>query len=106
MTSARTRGGEPGIGLQYRSVPTCRVQEFPRLGPDSARRRVLIRQVQPDEETIESAARENARVKTPIGERSVARAATRQPKRAWITGGHLGGEAEYTSGERELRIFF
>ena len=56
--------------------------------------------------TIEIAARENASVKTPIGGRSVARAATREPKRARITGGHRGGEAEYRSGEREHCVFY
>ena len=66
-----------------------------RLGLDGIRRGAsTIRQVQPAEETIESAARENASVKTPIGGRSVARAATREPERAWITGGGRGGYAE------------
>ena len=34
--------------------------------------------------TIESAARENASVKIPIGGRSLARAATKEPERAWV----------------------
>ena len=49
-----------------------------------------VRQVQPAEGKIESAARENASVKTPFGGRSVARATTREPDRAWITGGRRG----------------
>ena len=43
---------------------------------------------------MESAARENASVKTPIGGSSVARAAAREPERAWITGRGRGGDAE------------
>ena len=48
----------------------------------------------PPTPTIESAERENASVKPPIGGRSAARAALREPERAWITGGHCGGDAD------------
>ena len=47
---------------------------------------------------IESAPRENASVKTPIGGRSVARATTREPERAWITQEVIG---DCRPGERE-----
>ena len=66
-----------------------------RLGLYGTRRSAsTVRQVQPAEEMIESAAKENVSVKTPIGGRSVARATTRKPEKAWITGGGRGGDAE------------
>ena len=60
--------------------------------------------------TIESGAGENASMKTQIGGRSIAKAVSREPERAWITGGRRGGAADYRSGEREhmrvLPMFF
>ena len=58
---------------------------------------------------IESAAKESASAeKTPIGGRSVARAAiAREPEGAWTTGGRREGDADYRSGKRKLeRVFY
>ena len=45
--------------------------------------------------------------KTPIGGRSVARAAiAREPKGAWTTRGRREGDADYRSGKRELHCVF
>ena len=85
-------GGEPGNRV---TVFICthlpKAGKISRLGLYGTRRSAsTVRQVQPAEKTIESAARENVGVKTPIGERSVAKTATREPERAWITGGRRG----------------
>ena len=58
--------------------------------------------------TIESAAKESASAeKTPIGGRSVAKAAiAREPKGAWTTGGRWEGNADYRSGKRVLHCVF
>ena len=89
MISARTRGGEPGnLVTVLISTHLQKAGKKTRLGLYGIRNSAsTVRQVQPAEETIESAARENASVKTPIGGRSIARAATGEPERAWITGG-------------------
>ena len=45
--------------------------------------------------------------KTPIGRRSVARAAiAREPEGTWTTGGCREGDADYRSDERELHCVF
>ena len=58
--------------------------------------------------TIESAAKESASAeKSPIGGRSVARAAiAREPEGVWTTGGRREGDADYRSGKRELHCGF
>ena len=91
--------------LIYSLLPKAR--KITGLGLYGTRRSAsTVRQVQPAEKTIESAARENASVRTPIGGRSIARAATREPVRAWITGGGRGGDGEQRSGEREVTLRF
>ena len=58
--------------------------------------------------TIESAAKESASAeKTPIGGRSIARAAiAKEPEGAWTTGGRREGDADYRSGKHELHCVF
>ena len=64
-----------------------------------------VRQVPPAEEPAESAARKRQCYRRP---RSKERdeCATREPERAWITGGRRGGDADYRSGKREIHCVF
>ena len=57
---------------------------------------------------IEGAVKESASAeKTPIGGRSVAKAATvREPEGPWTTGGRREGDADCRSGKRELHCVF
>ena len=92
MISARTRGGDPDNRV---TVLICthlpKAGKISRLGLYGIRRSAsTVRQVQPAEETIESAARKDVGVKTRIGERGVVRAATREPERVCITGDRRG----------------
>ena len=74
-------GGEPDYRV---TVLICthlpKAGKISRLGLYGIRRSAsTVRQVQPAEETIDSAARKDAGVKTRIGERDAVRAATREP---------------------------
>ena len=76
------------------------------IGPVySTRIEVRVRQVPPAEDPAESAARKRQCYRR---HRSKERnkCATREPERAWITGGRRGGDADYGSGKCKVTLRF